>query len=178
MKKKHVHDYVADETIVGGYRYVGEYYIDNIESELRKKIGLINILIGVLELIVVFVALSLNCMGNRTFYVVIPLEIMMICNFIYIMGAYTYRKTNGKMEKRYYEDSVQRMVHASMITFLMNLCSIVGQIYIVFKGYYYSEKCLEYVLLGILIILGVVNFVLWNGKRKLIKGIVKEPKRS
>ena len=74
---------------------MGEYYIDKNEPELRKKISFINILIGVLELIVAFIALSLNCIGNRTIYVVIPLEIMMICAFMYIMGAYAYLKTNG-----------------------------------------------------------------------------------
>jgi hypothetical protein len=174
MRRKHVRDYVADETVQGGYRYVGEYYIDKNEPELRKKISFINILIGVLELIVAFIALSLNCIGNRTIYVVIPLEIMMICAFMYIMGAYAYQKTNERMEKRHYEDSVQRMVHMSMIAFFMNLCSIIGQFYIVFKGYYFSEKYLEYVLLVILILLGVVNFVIWNGKRKIINCIIKE----
>ena len=93
---------------------------------------------------------------------------------MYIMGAYAYQKTNGRMEKRHYEDSVQRMVHMSMIAFFMNLCSITGQFYIVFKGYYFSEKYLEYVLLVILILLGVVNFVIWNGKRKIINCIIKE----
>ena len=174
MRRKHVRDYVVDETVEGGYRYVGEYYIDKTEPELRKKIGWLNILIGCLELVLAFVALSLNCIGNRTIYVVIPLEIMMICSFVYILGAYAYQKTNGRMEKRHYEDSVQRMVHMSMIAFLMNLCSIIGQIYIVFKGYYFSEIYLEYILLVILIILGIVNFILWNGKRKLINNVIKE----
>ena len=54
MRKKHVRDYVADQSVEGGYRYIGEYYIDKIEPVLRKKIGLVNILIAVIELILIF----------------------------------------------------------------------------------------------------------------------------
>ena len=174
MRKKHVRDYVADQSAEGGYRYVGEYYVDKIEPVLRKKIGLVNILIAVIELILIFVALSINCIGVRTIYVVIPLEITMICLFLYSMGAYAYMKSNDRMEKRHYEDSVLRMVHTSMIALLLNIGSIIGQIYIVCKGYFYEEMYLEYVLLGMLILFGLVNFILWNGKRKLIAHVIKE----
>ena len=174
MRRKHVRDYVEDKTVEGGYRYVGEYYIDENEPELRKKSGVKGIVFGTLTAIIALVALSINCIGNRTIYVVIPLEVSMICMFVFLLGVWAYKKNNVKMEKRHYEDSVQRMVHSSMIAFIMNLCSIIGQFYIVLRGYHFLEMYLEYIFLGILIVLGIISFDLWSTSRRLISKVVNK----
>ena len=174
MRRKHVRDYVADSSVEGGYRYIGEYYIDKNVPEYRKKIGNRSLVFAVIAMIIALIALSINWIGIRTIYVVIPLEVFMICMFIFILGAWTYKKSDVKMEKRHYEDSIQRMVHSSMIAFFMNLCSIIGQFYIVFKGYHFLEMYLEYIFLGVLIVLGIISFDLWSISRKLIAQVINE----
>ena len=79
MNKKYVKDYVADETVYGGYRYTGIYYVDSINDDQRKKLGMTHLLIGVLQMILVLLAASINCIGNRTIYVVIPMECTLVC---------------------------------------------------------------------------------------------------
>lgn len=174
MRKKHVKDYVSDETIEGGYRYIGNYFIDNMPDDKRKKVALTDFLLGIIEAIGVLATLSINCVGNRTIYVVIPLEICLVCLVYYISGAYTYYKNDQKMERRCYEDSYLRMVQSITVAFFLNVGSIIGQIYTICKGYYFEDKNLEYLLLVALFIIATLNCFLWICQRKVLKGVIEE----
>lgn len=174
MKKKYVKDYVADETIEGGYRYTGVYYIDNLAEDIRKKNALIHLIIGVLQIVFILLAASINCIGNRTIYVVIPMECTLFCALNLCLGAYTFLKTSNRMELHQYEGSYMRMTQASAVAFFLNVGSIIGQIVVLAKGSYEFGALNEALLLLALILMGVVNAMEWMWHRKLISLVVKE----
>ena len=171
MRKKHVKDYVADKTIEGGYRYVGMYYVDSISEIERKKAGIFHMSIGILQIILVLLAASINCMGNRTIYVIIPMECTMFCALNLCLGAYRFLKNSNRMELRHYEDSYQRMVQSVTIAFFLNIGSFIGQIVVISKGYFYSEAMYEYLLLGALLLMMIINGIEWKMQRKLIADV-------
>ena len=174
MKKKYVKDYVADETVDGGYRYTGIYYIDNLETDIRKKNGLIHLIVGVLQIAFVLFAASINCMGNRTIYVVIPMECTLFCALNLCLGAYTFYKSNNRMELHQYEGSYLKMVQAATVAFFLDVGSIIGQIVVIVKGVYEFGVLNEILLLVALILMGTVNAMEWIWQRKMISLVVKE----
>lgn len=174
MKKKYVKDYVADETVEGGYRYTGVYYRDNLEAEIRKKNGLIHLIVGALQILFVLFAASINCMGNRTIYVVIPMEITLFCALNLCLGAYTFLKSSNRMELHQYEGSYVKMVQSVTVAFFLNIGSIIGQIVVLAKGSYEYGVLNEVLLLVALILMGAVNAMEWMWHRKLISLVVKE----
>lgn len=174
MKKKYVKDYVADETIEGGYRYTGNYYIDNISDDQRKKLGVSHLLIGVLQVIVVLLAASINCLGNRTIYVVIPMECTLFCALNLCLGAYTFLKSSNRMELRQYEGSYQKMVQSVTVAFFLNIGSAIGQIYIIVKGMHYAGMVYEYLLLAAILLMTVINGVEWKWQRTRIAMVTQE----
>lgn len=174
MKKKYVKDYVADETVEGGYRYTGNYYIDNISDDQRKKLGLTHLLIGILQVVLVLLAASINCMGNRTIYVVIPMECTLFCALNLCLGAYTFLKSSNRMELKDYEGSYQKMVQSVTIAFFLNIGSAVGQIYIIIKGMHYAGMAYEYLLLAAILLMTVINGVEWKWQRIRIAQVHQE----
>ena len=86
MKKKYVKDYVPDGK--GEYRYQGKYYQSRVLEEERKREGKIQILYGICCLILILIALCIPCNGNRTIYIVIPLEITLVCLWGYLTGSF------------------------------------------------------------------------------------------
>lgn len=174
MKKKYVKDYVADETVEGGYRYTGVYYTDSLAEDIRKKNGLLHLIIGVLQIIFVLFAASINCMGNRTIYVVIPMECTLFCALNLCLGAYTFLKTSNRMELHLYEGSYVKMIQASAVAFFLNIGSIIGQVVVLTKGTYEYGVFNEVLLFAALILMGVVNFAEWMWQRKLISLVEKE----
>ena len=178
MRKKHVKDYVADKTIEGGYRYIGMYYVDDISDVERKKAGILHMLIGLLQIVLVVLAAFINCMGNRTIYVVIPMECTMFCALNLCLGAYRFLKNSNRMELRHYEDSYQKMVQSVTIAFFLNIGSIIGQIVVISKGYFYLDPIDEYFLLGAILIMTAINGIEWKMQRKLIADVRKETVKS
>ena len=174
MRKKHVKDYVADKTVEGGYRYIGTYYVDDITAGERKKAGIIHMSIGILQILLVLFAASINCIGNRTIYVVIPMECTLFCALNLCLGAYTFLKNKNRMELRHYEDSYQRMVQSATIAFFLTIGSAIGQIYVIFKGYSYAGEIYEYLLLGAILLISVINGIEWKWQRKLIAKVHQE----
>ena len=168
MKKKYVKDYIADKTAEGGYRYTGVYYMDQLEADIRKKNGLIHLIIGALQIVFILLAASINCMGNRTIYVVIPLECTLLCSLNLCLGAYTFLKTNNRMELKDYEGSYLKMVQSVTIAFFLNVGSIIGQIVVLVKGIYEYGLLNEVLLLLVLIFMAAVNVAEWMWQRKLI----------
>lgn len=174
MKRKYVKDYVADETVKGGYRYTGVYYTDNLADDIRKKNGLLHLIVGILQIVFVLFAASINCMGNRTIYVVIPMECTLFCALNLCLGAYTFLKTNNRMEIHQYEGSYLKMVQSVAVAFFLNVGSVIGQIVVLIKGTYEYGVLNEILLLGALILMGAVNAMEWMWHRKLISLVVKE----
>ena len=174
MKKKYVKDYVADETVEGGYRYTGVYYTDNLETDIRKKNGLIHLIVGGLQIAFVLFAASINCMGNRTIYVVIPMECTLFCALNLCLGAYTFFKSSNRMELYQYEGSYLKMVQSVTVAFFLNVGSIIGQIVVIAKGVYEFGVLNEVLLLVALILMGAINAIEWMWQRKLISLVTKE----
>lgn len=168
MKKKYVKDYVADKTVEGGYRYTGIYYTDNLDADIRKKNGLIHLIVGVLQIIFIIFAASINCVGNRTIYVVIPMEITLFCALNLCLGAYTFLKSSNRMELHQYEGSYLKMVQSVTVAFFLNIGSIIGQIVVLTRGIFEFGVLNEVLLLAALIIMGVVNAMEWMWQRKII----------
>lgn len=174
MSKKHVKDYVPDASVEGGYRYVGAYYMDQVETEERKRNGWIHIIAGVMEIVLVLLAASINCAGNRTIYVVIPMECTLFCAMVYIMGAYKYLKNGNRMERKDYEGSYLRMVQSATIAFFLNIGSAIGQIYLVCKGVNYAGMMYEYMLLAAIVLMGIMNCSGWILQRRMIAKVVRQ----
>lgn len=174
MKKKYVKDYVADKTVEGGYRYTGTYYTDNLDADIRKKNGLIHLIVGVLQIIFIIFAASINCVGNRTIYVVIPMEITLFCALNLCLGAYTFLKTSNRMELHQYEGSYLKMVQSVTVAFFLNIGSIIGQIVVLTRGTFEFGVLNEVLLLGALILMCVINAMEWMWQRKMISLVVQE----
>ncbi|MBQ3029579.1 MAG: hypothetical protein IJD24_00010 [Agathobacter sp.] len=174
MKKKYVKDYIADETVEGGYRYTGVYYTDNFEKDIRIKNGLIHLIVGVLQIVFILFTASINCMGNRTIYVVIPMECTLFCALNLCLGAYTFLKSSNRMELHQYEGSYLKMVQAVTVAFFLNVGSIIGQIVVIAKGVYEFGVLNEVLLLVALILMGAVNAMEWMWHRKMISLVAKE----
>ena len=174
MKKKYVKDYVADKTVEGGYRYTGIYYTDNLDADIRKKNGLIHLIVGVLQIIFIIFAASINCVGNRTIYVVIPMEITLFCALNLCLGAYTFLKTSNRMELHQYEGSYLKMVQSVTVAFFLNTGSIIGQIVVLTRGTFEFGVLNEVLLLGALILMCVINAMEWMWQRKMISLVVQE----
>lgn len=174
MKKKYVKDYVADKTVEGGYRYTGIYYTDNLDADIRKKNGLIHLIVGVLQIIFIIFAASINCVGNRTIYVVIPMEITLFCALNLCLGAYTFLKTSNRMELHQYEGSYLKMVQSVTVAFFLNIGSIIGQIVVLTRGTFEFGVLNEVLLLGALILMCVINAMEWMWQRKMISLVVQE----
>ena len=174
MKKKYVKDYVADKTVEGGYRYTGIYYTDNLDADIRKKNGLIHLIVGVLQIIFIIFAASINCVGNRTIYVVIPMEITLFCALNLCLGAYTFLKSSNRMELHQYEGSYLKMVQSVTVAFFLNIGSIIGQIVVLTRGTFEFGVLNEVLLLAALILMGVVNAMEWMWQRKMISLVVQE----
>lgn len=174
MKKKYVKDYVADKTVEGGYRYTGIYYTDNLDADIRKKNGLIHLIVGVLQIIFIIFAASINCVGNRTIYVVIPMEITLFCALNLCLGAYTFLKSSNRMELHQYEGSYLKMVQSVTVAFFLNIGSIIGQIVVLTRGTFEFGVLNEVLLLGALILMCVINAMEWMWQRKMISLVVQE----
>ena len=174
MSKKHIKDYVADASAEGGYRYVGAYFADSVTTEERKKTGCLHIIAGVLEIVLVFLAASINCAGNRTIYVVIPMECTLFCALLYVLGAYRYLKNGNRMERKDYEGSYLRMVQSVTIAFFLDIASAIGQIVLICKGVHYAGMQYEYLLLACIVLMGTMNCIGWVLQRRMFAKVIQQ----
>ena len=174
MKKKYVKDYVADETVEGGYRYTGIYYLDAIKDEKRKTTGITHLLIGLFQIALVLIAASINCLGNRTIYVVIPMECTLFCALNLCLGAYTFLRSSNRMHLKDYEGSYQRMVQSVAVAFFLNVASCIGQVAVILNGNSEYGIAYECILLVAIILMGLVNAIEWKWQRVMISLVVQE----
>lgn len=171
MKKKYVKDYVS--TGKGELTYRGKYYHSGMPDEERKKISIMQLIYGISSFILVILALCIPCSGNRTVYVVIPVEITLLCLVYYIIGSWALYKTEGRMELRDYEKAYQGPIQMLTISMILYIFSLGGQIIGILmevskrsSGDIYFAMILGFIL--------VLSAVVWNRQRKMMHYVTEE----
>ncbi len=174
MKKEHLKDYVPDESCERGVRYVGEYYVTEIPAEQRRKSGLLQIIGALIEIVLVLIAVSLNCMGNYKIYIVIPMEITLFCILYYITGSYAYLKCENRMEKLTYEKAFMKTVQSVTIALIFNIFSLVGEAVLIIQNFRSMKGYGDYTFLIMMLIILIINITAFNWHRKLAKQVRQE----
>lgn len=174
MKKGYIKDYVPDENSERGVRYVGEYYIIDITKEQRRKSGMIQLVGAVVEMILILIAVSLNCMGNYKVYIVIPMEITLFCILYYMTGSYAYLKSENRMEKLTYEKAFMKTVQSVTIAMIFNVFSLVGEAALIIQNFRSMEGYGDYTFIIMIMIVLVMNIAAFNWHRKLATQVRQE----
>ena len=171
MKRKYVKDYIPDDTADGSYRYVGEYYYSHKLKEERVKSGKKQLLFGLGTLLFLFALLFIPSIGATTLYVVLPIEIMMICFVPYCIGSYALLSVEDMMERRFYEKAYENPIQILTVTLILEFFCILGQALGVL---FYQGITLEDLFLQVgLIVHFIISFCCWNSQRKEMKTVVK-----
>ena len=173
MKKKYVKDYVPLEK--GDLKYCGKYYLSKLSEEERKKESKIQIIYGISSLLLILIALCIPCNGNQTIYVVIPIEITLVCLIYYILGSLAMQKTVERMERKDYDKAYQGPIQMLTIAIVFYIFSLGGQIIGILmepskrsRGDIYLGMILFFVLL--------MSCVVWNHQRKVMHYVTEEKK--
>ena len=174
MKKKYVKDYVA--TPKGDLEYHGKYYCSQITQEERKKEGIVQIIYGVVCLLLILGALCIPCKGNETVYVVIPLEITLVCLGGYLTGSFAFLKSGGRMEEKDYDKAYQGPIQALTVSILLYVFSFGGQVIGILMNSV-AEGNGDLYFACILFFVLVMSCVVWNRQRKVMH-LVKEEKQK
>ena len=171
LKKKYVKDYVPTEK--GDLRYQGKYYHSGLTEEERKKISIIQILYGISCFLLVLLALCIPCNGNRTIYIVIPVEITLLCLAYYILGSLALRKTGERMEQKDYDKAYQGPIQMLTISVILYIFSLSGQIIGILMNVPKRSKGDIYFTM-ILFFVVVLSVVVWNRQRKIMHYVTEE----
>ena len=167
MRKNNIKNYVLDETDSRKVRYVGQYYVTEIPAEHRRKSGICKLLAGTLELLLILAAISVNCLGCRKIYIVLPLELILFCGLYYLLGAYTYFKSGDRMEQKVYDKAYSNPVQIVTVAVILNLTALTGQIVLVIRHADEITGCGDYVFGAILLLLLGLHTVMWRQQKML-----------
>lgn len=171
MKKKYVKDYIPTEK--GELQYCGKYYQSKVTEKERKKNGLIQIIYGISCLILILISLSIPCNGNQTVYIVIPLELTLICLWGYLTGSFILLKTEDRMEQKDYDKAYQGPMQSLTIAVILYIFSLGGQIIgIVMNASKRSNGDIYFAM--ILVFVLVISCVIWNRQRKIMHYVTEE----
>lgn len=171
MKKRHIKDYVPTEN--GDYQYQGKYYLSRLSEEERKQEGKRQFYYGISCLLLLILALCIPCEGNRTIYVVIPMELTLICQWYYLTGSVALLKAESRMEQKDYDKAYQTPIQALTIAVFLYICSVGGQVIgIIWGGTETGKGDIYFLMVQILIL--VVSCVIWNRQRKIMKFVTEE----
>ena len=171
MKKKYVKDYIPTEK--GSLKYCGKYYLSQIKEEERKRISRIQILYGIVSFVLILIALCIPCKGNQTIYVVIPIEITLVCLAGYISGSFALRKTGERLEQKDYDKVYQGPIQALTIAIFFYVFSIAGQVIgILMEDSKRSSGDVYFCM--ILFFVLVMSCVVWNRQRKMMHYVKEE----
>lgn len=171
MKKKYVKDYIPTEK--GSLKYCGKYYLSQIKEEERKRISRIQILYGIVSFVLILIALCIPCKGNQTIYVVIPIEITLVCLASYISGSFALRKTGERLEQKDYDKVYQGPIQALTIAIFFYVFSIAGQVIgILMEDSKRSSGDVYFCM--ILFFVLVMSCVVWNRQRKMMHYVTEE----
>ena len=121
MKKKYIKDYVA--TPEGNVKYCGKYFISDITGEERRKEGIVQIIDGIVCACLLLAALCIPCQGSETIYVVIPLELALVCLWTYLTGSLAFLKADNRMEEKDYDKAYQNPIQALTVSILLYVFS-------------------------------------------------------
>lgn len=174
MKKGYMKDYVPDKDSERGVRYVGEYYVTDIPDDKRRRDGLLQIVGAFVEIILILIAVSLNCIGNYKVYIVIPMEITLFCILYYISGSYSYFKCDKRMEKLTYEKAFMRTVQSVTIAMIFNVFSLIGEAVLIIQNFKAMEGYGDYTFLIMILLVLVINISAFNWHRKLASQVRQE----
>ena len=171
MKKKYVKDYVPTEK--GDLQYRGKYYLSTLAEEERKKESLIQIIYGIVCTILIFVSLSIPCNGNRTVYIVIPLELTLLCLWGYVTGSFALKDMKDRMEQKDYDKAYQGPIQSLTISIIFYIFSLGGQLIGILgnTSKRISGDIYFAMILGIIL---VMSCVVWNRQRKLMHYVAEE----
>ncbi len=171
MKRRYLKDYIRDDS--GGFRYTGRFYCTAISDEERRRKGFMGIAGGMLGIVLILAAISVNCLGNRTLYVVLPLEFSLLCYGYYLSGVITFFKAANRMELRIYEGAYLRTIQSLTIALLLQLFSLMGELFLIVRYKGSTGEGEFFLLFWILLILGL-GLILWRRQRKLTNGVSEE----
>lgn len=171
MKKKYVKEYVPTEK--GELKYLGKYYLSQIQEEERKKESLLQIIYGISCFVLVLISLCISCNGNQTVYIVIPLELTLICLWGYLTGSFALLKVQDRMEQKDYDKAYQGPIQSLTVAIFLYIFSLSGQIIGILmntskksSGDIYFAMILGFVL--------VMSCVVWNRQRKMMHYVAEE----
>lgn len=174
MKRKYIKDYVSDGK--GEYHYSGKYYISRQSQEERKKASVIQSAYSIACFILIFVALGIPCQGNRTIYVVIPMELTMVCQAYFFLGSLAlgrWQDKEGRMEQKDYDKMYQGPMQVLTIATILYLFSLGGQVIGMFmKNVTEGNGDLFFCMILVFILL--LSVFMWNRQKKGMHTVTEE----
>ena len=174
MKKKYIKDYVA--TSEGKLEYRGKYFTLDISDEDRKSAGMIQMVYGILCVMLLLAALCIPCQGNKTIYVVIPMELALVCLWAYLTSTWAFLRVGSRMEEKDYDKAYQNPIQALTVSILLYVFSFGGQIIGIVMNSKVQEKGDLYFSLVLFFVL-VISIVIWNRQRKVMHLVKEESKK-
>lgn len=172
MKKRYIKDYVT--TPEGNLEYRGKYFSSQVTEEERKKEGIVQVIYGIVCIVLLLAALCIPCKGSETIYIVIPLEITLVCLWIYLTGSFAFIKSDSLMEEKDYDKAYQGPIQALTVSILLYVFTFGGQIIGIVMNSKTEGSADIYFAMIIFFIL-IISCVVWNRQRKIMH-LVKEEK--
>ena len=171
MKKKYIKDYVPKED--SSYEYKGKYFFCEREEKERKASGILQLCYGSISMILLLVLLCFPGRGVQTLYVVLPLEIMMVCYLYHLIGSYGLLTVQSPMEQRFYDKVFERPIQSLTVALILEFFSLSGQAI----GVILAKRATgwDWIMEVLLLLHFVSSFYFWNRQRKEMK-FVKEKK--
>ena len=167
MKKNNLKNYEVDPHSKRGVRYVGIYYTSDMSIKERRKSGLLQMVTGCAEMLLIFIAVGVNCLGTRTVYVIIPMECILFCALYYMIGAYTFFCSGDKMEQKAFERAVENPVQITLVAMILNIVACLGQIILIIRKAALFTGYGDYVLLGMFFVILALHIAMHINQRKL-----------
>lgn len=171
MKKNNMKNYALDESAKNGVRYVGQYHVTDIPKEQRRKGGIWQMIAGAAEMLLIILAISVNCTGSHTVYVIIPLEFILFCALYYLIGAYNYMQSADRIEQKVYDKAYSNPVQIVTVAAVLNLISLIGQIVLIIRQAATFTDYSDYIFLAIISVLFILHGVMWKHQRVLFSQI-------
>ena len=167
MRKNSLKNYVLDESNGQKIRYVGQYYVTETPVDIRRKSGICKLVAGFLEFLLIFAAISVDCLGCRKFYIVLPLELIFFCALYYLIGAYSYLKSGDRMEQKIYDKAYSNPVQTVTVAGILNLTALIGQLVLVVGNRAEITGYGDYIFCAILCVLLMLHTVMWRQQKML-----------
>ena len=171
LKKKYVKDYVPTEK--GDLQYCGKYYLSKITEAERKKSSLVQTIYGISCFALILISLCIPCKGNQTVYVVIPMELALICLWGYLSGSFALKDMKERMEQKDYDKAYQGPIQSLTVSIIFYVFSMGGQIIgILMNGSKKSSGDIYFaMILGFIL---VISCTMWNHQRKRMHYVTEE----